>query len=65
MNLQHFPYYDPTKKSAKKKYYKFQRHSLLTALHKKNLLMRTTNFLVLVIGHHWKIGLMKLKKKYK
>ena len=34
MNLHYFPYFDPTKKSAKK-YYKFQRHSLSTALHKK------------------------------
>ena len=30
MNLFHFPYFDPTKKSAKKKYYEFQRHSLFT-----------------------------------
>ena len=36
MNLHNFPYFDPTKKSAKKKYYKFQRHSLLTVLHKKH-----------------------------
>ena len=33
MNLYHFPYFDQ-KKSAKKSY-KFQRHSLLTALHEK------------------------------
>ena len=35
MNLHNFPHFYPTKKI----YYKFQLHSLLTALHKKNLRM--------------------------
>ena len=35
MNLHHFLYFDPTKKSPKKKL-KFQWHSLLAALHKKS-----------------------------
>ena len=33
MNLHHFPYFDPTK-NPRKKCYKFQRHSVLAALHK-------------------------------
>ena len=48
-------------KIRENKYSKFQRHSLLTALHKKNLRMRTTYFLVLVFGHRWSVGLMKSK----
>ena len=60
MNLHNFPYFDPTKISVKK-YYKFQRHSLLAALHKKKSAHAHSIFLVLVLGHRWNVGLMKSK----
>ena len=50
MNLHHFSYFDPTKKSAFS-FYNFRWHSLLTALLEKNLSMRTMYFLVLVFEH--------------
>ena len=51
VNLHHFSYFDPTKKSANFFFYNFQRHSLLTALRGKNLRMRRMHFLVLVFKH--------------
>ena len=60
MNLDNFSYFDPIK-NMQKKCYEFQRHSLLTALHEKNLRMHTMYLLVLVFGHCWSVGLMKSK----
>ena len=57
--LYHFPYFDPNQKIRETKYNKFQRHSLLAALHK------TTYFLVLVVGHRWSVRLMKSKIVFK
>ena len=56
-----FSIFWPNQKISEKKYYKFQQHSLLTALPKQNLRMRTTYFLVLVFRHRWRVGLMKSK----
>ena len=50
-----------SKNPRKKKSYKFQRQSLLAALHKKICACPQRNFLVLVFGHRWKEGLMKSK----
>ena len=46
-------------KNPRKK--KFQRHSLLTALHSKNLRMRTAYSMVLVLVHRWSARLIKSK----
>ena len=56
--LHHFPYFDPTKKSAKKS---FSGIPYWLQSIKKNLRMRTMYFLVLVFRHRWSVGLMKSK----
>ena len=60
MNLHHFPYFDLAKKSMKKNIITFSGIPYwLRSI--KNLRMRTTNILVLVLGHRWNVGLMKSK----
>ena len=61
LNLHDFPYFDPTKNSTKFFFISFAGIPYWLRSIKKNLRICTMYFLVLVLRHCWRVGLMKPK----